>query len=71
MVAEVAPANATDKKVTYAIAPTTSGLASDSSGKVTWEATVPAGEYTITVKTTNGDFTATTKLTLTEPETGE
>ncbi|WP_303753342.1 hypothetical protein [Enterococcus sp. S86.2] len=71
MVAEVAPTNATDKKVAYTIAPITSGLAINQIGKVTWEATVSAGEYTITVKTVDGDFTATTKLTLTEPEAGE
>lgn len=68
LTATVAPSNATNKAVTYAIAPTTSGLAVNASGKITWTGDVPAGEYTTTVKTTDGSKTDTHILTLTEPE---
>ncbi|MCM3111677.1 phage tail protein [Lederbergia lenta] len=65
--ATVAPANATNKNVTYSIAPQTTGLTISSSGLIKWTADVPAGEYTTTVKTTDGNKTDTHKLTLTEP----
>jgi uncharacterized protein YjdB len=65
--ATVAPANATNKNVTYSIAPQTTGLTISGSGLIKWTADVPAGEYTTTVKTVDGNKTDTHKLTLTEP----
>lgn len=64
----VAPANATNKKVTYAVAPKTDGLTVNASGVLAWTATVPAGEYTVTVTTEDGKKTDTSKLVLSEPE---
>lgn len=68
--AAVAPANATNKTVTYSIAPATAGLAVTSGGNITWTDAVPAGEYTTTGKTADGNKTDTHVLTLTEPEEG-
>lgn len=64
----VAPSNATNKAVTYSIAPSAAGLAVNVSGKVTWTAETPAGTYTTTAKTTDGNKTDTHVLTLTDPE---
>ena len=64
----VAPTNATNKTVSYSIAPETEGLAVSASGKITWTADVSAGKYTTTVKTADGNKTDTHVLTLTEPE---
>ncbi|WP_341273296.1 putative Ig domain-containing protein [Enterococcus faecium] len=63
----VAPQKATNKTVTYSIAPVTSGLTVSSSGNITWTDTVPAGKYTTTIKTEDGSHTDTHVLTLTEP----
>lgn len=68
--ATVAPANATNKTVTYSIAPATAGLAVTSGGNITWTDAVPAGEYTTTGKTADGNKTDTHVLTVTEPEEG-
>lgn len=68
MTPTVAPANATNKKVTYSITPATTGLTVNASGVFAWTAAVPAGEYNITVTTEDGNKTATSKLTLSEPE---
>ncbi len=68
LTATVAPANATNKAVTYSIAPATTGLAVSASGKITWTDAVPAGEYTTTVKTTDGNKSDTHTLTLSDPE---
>lgn len=68
--ATVTPANATNKTVTYSIAPATTGLAVTSGGNITWTDAVPAGEYTTTGKTADGNKTDTHVLTLTEPEEG-
>lgn len=68
LTATVAPANATNKSVSYEIAPTTSGLSVNNSGLISWSADVPAGTYTTTVTTTDGNKTDTHVLTLTEPE---
>lgn len=68
LTATVAPSDATNKAVTYAIAPTTSGLSVSSSGLIEWTAAVAAGTYTTTVTTTDGSFTDNHVLTLTEPE---
>ncbi|MCD1025833.1 hypothetical protein [Enterococcus sp. SMC-9] len=57
--------------MTYAISPITNGLSVDQLGKALWNESVPAGVYTITAKTNDGNFTGTTTITLTEPETGE
>lgn len=67
LTAAVAPANATNKTVSYSIAPTTAGLTVSASGRVEWTAAVPAGTYTTTVKTADGNKTDTHVLTLTEP----
>ena len=67
----VEPSNATNRAVTYAIAPTTAGLTVNASGKITWTGDVPAGEYTTTVKTADGSKTDTHILTLTEPDPEE
>lgn len=64
----VAPANATDKKVTYSVAPETEGLSINASGKLAWTDAVADGEYTITTKTADGNKTDTSVLTLSEPE---
>lgn len=66
--ATVSPANATDKSVTYSIAPTTTGLSVSNSGLISWTDAVPAGQYTTTVTTNDGAKTDTHVLTLTEPE---
>lgn len=66
--AAVAPANATNKAVTYAIAPATTGLTVNASGLISWTDAVPAGVYTTTVTTTSGAKKDTHVLTLTEPE---
>ncbi len=68
LTATVAPGGATNKSVTYAIAPTTSGLSVSNTGLIEWTAAVGAGEYTTTVTTTDGSFTDTHVLTLTDPE---
>lgn len=68
LTATVAPNNATNKAVTYSIAPSATGLAVNASGKVTWTEKTPAGTYTTTVETTNGSETDTHVLTLTDPE---
>lgn len=64
----VAPENATNKEVTYSLSPETSGLTVNGSGVLAWTDAVGAGEYTITVKTTDGNKTATSTLTLSAPE---
>lgn len=66
--AAVAPTNATNKAVTYAIAPATTGLTVNASGLISWTDAVPAGVYTTTVTTTSGAKKDTHALTLTEPE---
>ena len=68
LTATVAPSDATDKKVTYTIAPATTGLSVNASGLITWTDAVGAGEYTTTVITADGSKKDTHVLTLTEPE---
>lgn len=68
LTATVAPTNATNKAVSYSIAPATDGLAVNASGKITWTDSVTAGKYTTTVKTADGDKTDTHELTLSDPE---
>ena len=67
LTATVAPANATNKAVTYSIAPSATGLAVNASGKITWTVETPAGAYTTTVKTADGNKTDTHVLTLSNP----
>lgn len=67
LIAAVAPANATNKAVTYAIAPVTAGLSVSAEGRVEWTAAVAAGAYTTTVTTADGAKTDTHVLTLTAP----
>lgn len=64
----VAPENATNKSVTYSVEPTAEGLTVNASGVLAWTDAVGAGEYTVTVKTTDGNKTATSTLTLSAPE---
>lgn len=64
---DIAPANATNKAVTYAIAPTTAGLTVSNAGLIAWTAAVPAGTYTTTVTTSDGSKKDTHVLTLTVP----
>lgn len=66
--ADVTPSNATNKAVTYAIAPATTGLTVNASGLISWTDAVPAGEYTTTVTTASGSQKDTHVLTLSEPE---
>lgn len=63
----IAPPNATNQAVTYTIAPVTTGLTVNASGRIEWTDAVPAGTYTATVKTTDGAKTDTHVLTLTAP----
>lgn len=67
LTATVAPSNATNKAITYSIAPSATGLAVNASGKITWSAETPAGTYTTTVKTTDGNKTDAHVLTLSNP----
>jgi len=69
--ATISPSNATNKSVSYAIAPTTNGLSVDNSGLISWTDAVADGEYTTAVTTADGSFTDTHVLTLTEPELEE
>lgn len=63
----VEPTNATNKSVSYAIAPSATGLSVNNSGLISWSAETPAGSYTTTVTTVDGSHTDTHALTLTEP----
>ena len=67
LTATVAPSNATNKKVTYSVAPATDGLTVSTDGVLAWTADVPAGEYTVTVTTEDGKKTDTSKLVLSKP----
>lgn len=68
LAAAVAPTNATNKKVSYAIAPATDGLSVSNGGLISWTAAVPAGSYTTTVTTADGSKKDTHVLTLSEPD---
>lgn len=67
----VVPNNATNKEVSYKIEPATDGLSVSNSGLISWSEIVPAGNYTTTVTTQDGEYTDTHVLTLTEPEPEE
>lgn len=71
LTATVAPSNATNKSVSYAIAPSATGLSVSNSGLISWSEDTPAGEYTTTVTTDDGSHTDTHVLTLTKPEPDE
>jgi uncharacterized protein YjdB len=71
LTAIVSPSNATDKTVSYIVSPQTSGLTVGSTGKASWSDLVASGDYVIAGKTTDGNFTDTVTLTLTEPEAEE
>lgn len=64
----IAPENATNKNVTYAVSPTTAGLTVNASGVLAWTDAVPAGTYTVTVTTADGSKTDSSTLVLSEPE---
>lgn len=65
--ATVEPTNATNKSVSYEI-DSADGLAVSENGNITWTDSTPAGKYTTTVKTSDGEETDTHELTLTDPE---
>ena len=66
--ATVAPANATNKSVTWTIkddgGANVDGLTIDTTGKAEWTDAVAPGEYTVTATTTDQGKTATATLTL-------
>lgn len=68
LTATVAPENATNKAVTYSVTPNTEGITVDASGVLSWTEVVNVGEYTVTVKTTDGNKTATSTINLSAPE---
>lgn len=70
MIATVTPENATNKGMTFTI-DAAEGLSVTEVGKIEWTENTPAGSYTTTVKTTDGEFTDTHVLTLEEPEIEE
>jgi hypothetical protein len=61
----VLPAGATDKSVSYSISPANANLTISSTGLLNGTTSTPIGAYTITVRTDNGAFTATSALTVT------
>lgn len=63
----VTPEDTTDKSVTYILNPAVSGISVSETGLVAWDETVPSGEYTTTITTTDGNKQATHVLTLDEP----
>lgn len=65
--ADVSPGNATTKNVTYSI-DEQDGLTVSNGGKIEWTDEVPAGKYTTTVTTDDGDYTDTHVLSLEETE---
>ena len=67
----VNPDDATNKNVNYEINPKVEGLSVSDNGKIEWTADAPAGEYTTTVTTDDGNYTDTHVLTLTEPDPEE
>lgn len=67
LAAAVAPSNATNKAVTYSIAPTTAGLSVSATGLIEWDDAVADGVYTTTVTTDDGGKTDTHALTLATP----
>lgn len=67
LTATVSPESATNKNVNYSIEPSTEGLSVSNTGKITWTENTPAGTYTTTVKTEDGEKTDTHVLTLKEP----
>ena len=71
--ATVIPEDATNKDVSYEIAPEVEGISVNNSGLIEWTDNTAAGEYTTTVTTIDGSFTDTHVLTLTEtdPEEGD
>ncbi len=71
LTATVEPTDATNKDVSYSIAPSSEGLSVSISGKIEWTAETPAGTYTTTVTTADGSYTDTHVLTLTEAEPEE
>lgn len=54
--------------MSYSISSDAEGLDVSENGRVLWTENTPAGEYTTTVTTDDGDYTDTHVLTLTESE---
>ncbi|GIO25170.1 putative Ig domain-containing protein [Oceanobacillus sp. J11TS1] len=69
--ANVSPNNATNKAVSYDISPDAEGLFVSGNGRISWTEDTPAGTYTTTVTTDDGEYTDTHVLTLTEPSEPE
>lgn len=65
--AAVAPGTATNKAVTYVIAPSDTGLSVSATGLIEWTDTTTANTYTTTVTTMDGSKKDTHVLTLTDP----
>lgn len=63
----ISPKSASNKDVTYSVAPSANGLNVGSDGVLSWTDETPAGTYTVTVRTADGGHTAESKLTLSEP----
>lgn len=67
LTATIEPENATNKNVTFETE-NVEGLSVSQNGLLTWTENTPAGIYTTTVTTEDGEYTATHTLTLEEPE---
>ncbi|MGX7239080.1 hypothetical protein RV11_GL003505 [Enterococcus phoeniculicola] len=62
----VTPENATNKNVSFEINPVTEGLSVTNNGLISWTEDVAPGTYITTVKSSDGAFTDSNTLTLTE-----
>lgn len=65
------PEDASNKNVTFSISPQVEGLSVSDAGRIEWTVDTPAGQYTTTVVTEDGNFNDTHVLTLNEPEIEE
>lgn len=68
LTATVEPTDADNKNITFVIE-SAEGLTVSENGKIEWTAETPAGDYTTTVTTEDGNYTDSHTLTLTEPDT--
>lgn len=65
---KVLPEDATDQDVRFTISPEVEGLNLDDELTLSWTEEVPAGEYTTTIETADGEIQETHVLTLTTSE---